>query len=340
MSLVCKRLEVGAKCGRRGPQSKTSAMIPCQRRFGMWISRLGLITVDARLPRIGTLAQCASITCCALLSFPTNARSLGVPGRPEILQESPNGTDILAACDSDKQSSMNLLTRLAREQVLADHEFLGKTRFSIDQETRTLSFDLNPVPANAVLSNRDPCARPLETLIRVESLRRDFRATIPNETFWPAPLEAIEQVIQRCLQDIERSRLKRGAANDQQECFISIDEQFDKLGALIGTYATAHGLKLAESLRVRDPVIGYEVHVKIDPPGAHVRVMTLLEYKKYQYSKTPKEQYRWRDLLDTEDAMIGWYHYRAEWPPELNGPEEGDFEIKRPGTITFTPTQK
>jgi hypothetical protein len=68
--------------------------------------------------------------------------------------------------------------------------------------------------------------------------------------------------------------------------------------------------------------------------------MTLLEYKKYQYSQTPKEKYQWNDLLATDNDMIGWYHYRAEWPVELNGPDEGDFEIKGPSTLTFKPNPK
>jgi len=68
--------------------------------------------------------------------------------------------------------------------------------------------------------------------------------------------------------------------------------------------------------------------------------MTLLQYKKYQYFQVPKEKYQWSDLLASDNDMIGWYHYRAEWPAELNGPDEGDFEVKGPGTITFKPNPK
>ena len=68
--------------------------------------------------------------------------------------------------------------------------------------------------------------------------------------------------------------------------------------------------------------------------------MTLLEFKKCQYLKVPTEECRWNELLDTASEMIGWYHYRAEWPLELNGPEEGDFEIKKESTITFKPKPK
>jgi hypothetical protein len=68
--------------------------------------------------------------------------------------------------------------------------------------------------------------------------------------------------------------------------------------------------------------------------------MPLIEYKKYQYFKVPQEQYQWNDLLDSESDLIGWYHYRAEWPAELHGLEEGDFCIKKPGSITFKPRER
>jgi len=111
------------------------------------------------------------------------------------------------------------------------------------------------------------------------------------------------------------------------------------LEAIIQQYATARDLAFVK-FTSKDPVIGYPVRIKIEPPKAHVRVMTLLEYKKYRYTNTAPEQYQWNDLLDSESLMIGWYHYRAEWPQELNGPEEGDFEIKKAGTITFSPKNK
>jgi hypothetical protein len=82
------------------------------------------------------------------------------------------------------------------------------------------------------------------------------------------------------------------------------------------------------------------VIVKIEPPRARVDVMTLLEYKKCRYSQIPEDQCQWNEILDPEHLMIGWYHYRADWPQDLNGTEAGDFEITKPGTITFRPKSK
>lgn len=235
---------------------------------------------------------------------------------------------------------MVLLKRLASEQVLTDGEFLGKTRFRIDQQGRTFSYDLRPAPRTFMLAEGDPYAGPLEALIRVEAMRRDFRAAIPGEDFWIAALGSIEGVVQRCIQDLEASKRERGTLATEQTCTTRIQVQFDKLRDAILSFAAANKLTLLELPQTRDPAPGYRVQVKIDPPRARVRVMPLLEYKKYLYFKVPQEQYQWNDLLDSESDMIGWYHYRAEWPADLNGTEEGDFCIKKPGAITFKPPKR
>lgn len=304
----------------------------------MW-KGTSLCVVGAGVSRFGALARCGLVAFCILLSLRMKATDISMSYTDLPLSDA-SGNTVVRGSDSDNQGSMILLSRLASEQILTDHDFLGRTRFRVDQQGRTVFCDLKPVPTNFVLSEGDPYASALEALIREDSLRRDFRAAIPDEKFWVLPLDSIEQTVQRCVRDAESSRFRQSAAGNQQECTNNIRQQFDKLRTLIATYASEHNFKLVEPPETRDPTPGYRVHVKIDPAKARVRVMTLLEYKKYQYFKTPKEQYQWNDLLDSENDMIGWYHYRAEWPPELNGAEEGDFDIEKPGTITFKPPQK
>jgi hypothetical protein len=254
--------------------------------------------------------------------------------------EDTNATDVQHDSGSDAQSSMKLLLALAREQIVSDTNFLGKTRFNINRDTNTLFYDLGQVPPNVVLADGDPYAAPLEALLRAESLRRDFENTIPKDTFWAAPLDSVEQVVEECVRVLQVAPLNHDGASHQPECFQNVDQAFEKLRTSILKYAAAKGLQVTEPPGTKDIVVGYPVTIKIDPPKAHLKVMTLLEYKKYQYFKTPKEQYQWNDLLGSESDMIGWYHYRAEWPAELNGPEEGDFEVRKASTITFRPMQK
>jgi hypothetical protein len=240
---------------------------------------------------------------------------------------------------SQDQGSLGGLRQLAAEQIVKDGEFLGKTRFQVDLQNQTYFYDAKPVPARLVLADDDPYAVPLEALIRVEALRRDFRASVPNETFWIGALEAVEEAANACVTGADASPSSQSAPDKPNACSSRIQDQFDSLGKSISGFAAGHKLQLAMS-QGRDPAPGFPVQIKIDPPKARVRVMTLLEYKKYQLFKTPADQYRWNDLLDSSGDMIGWYHYRAEWPAELNGPEEGDFCVKKPGTITFRPPQR
>ncbi|MFL6447309.1 MAG: hypothetical protein ACJ746_06415 [Bryobacteraceae bacterium] len=247
------------------------------------------------------------------------------------------GASASATSDSSETSLLALLTRLAKEQILSDTDFLGKTRFSIDPQNRTLFYDLRPVPPSAVLSEKDPDAAPLEALIRLESVRRDLGISVPQEDFWVTPFNHALLGVRECVDQIAASQSKQDAGAIQYQCSSKIGPRFNELKASILAYAAAHDLKLAEPDMTRSPATGFKIHVNIDPPGGHVKVMTLLEYKKYKYSKTPPDRYQWNELLDAETEMIGWYHYRAEWRSNITSTDEDDFNVTAAGTLTFTP---
>ena len=302
----------------------------------MWEAVLDLIAPSARFSRWCPVARTALRWMIAgSVALQPSAQMIHSRRSLHLAPEVSGTQNETASPESKRQAIMKSLKDLAAEQIRFDDAFLGKQRFSVDQHNRTLSYDLRPMPLNFVLSETDPLAMPLEVLIRVEALRRDFAAAISDERFWLASLDRIQQIVERCV-----STSGFNVQSDQQRCNGEIDEQFEALKQSIADYATAHGLRLIEPPQTRGPVAAYRVHITIDPPRARVRVMPLLEYKKYEHFKTPSDQYEWSDLLDSEADMIGWYRYRAEWPKELNGPEEGNIEIKKKGTLTFRPTQK
>jgi hypothetical protein len=293
--------------------------------------------IGSQLSSSGIRPESGLILCCVLL-LPIAGHGQGLTSR--IPKEGSEANNAQQESDSYQRDPMALLRRLASEQVKTDQRFLGETRFTIDQQNQTFSYDLRAVPLNVVLSDRDPYAKPLEALIRLETLRRDFGSTIPNETFWSKSLNSVELAVQRCVEVLENRQTAQDAVNDSQECSNGVDVRFAQLETAISLYADAHGLKFRPPSDKREAVLGYRVHVLIDPPKARVRVMTLLAFKKYQYSQTAKDKYQWSDLLASDVDMIGWYHFRAEWPAELNGPDEGDIEVKGPETITFKPNPK
>jgi hypothetical protein len=235
------------------------------------------------------------------------------------------------------EGTNSLLRRLASEQIVTDSEFLGKTRLRIDPQAQTLYYDLTPAPLKFVLAVDDPYAEPLEAFIRVESLRRDFRIAVPNDAFWDTPLRSIDDLAEQCVRDQDSGQ--RGTSG-KTSCSTRVERGFDSLHEAILKFASVHHLMPIAPTRYRGSAPGYRVQIKVDPPRAHVKVMPLLEYKKYQFFKTPENEYHWIDLLEPEIEMIGFYHYRAEWPKELNGRDEGDIEIKKPATITFTPPER
>src|ERR1700686_3828548 len=145
---------------------------------------------DTTLPRVGRFArsfsQCVSLVCFALMPVTPGKNQPGVasyvqPVNPtqRTEQESKGSTS-----PSGAEGSLRALKKLAEEQITTDPEFLGQTRFSIDQQNHSLFYDLSALPVNIVLSDTDPYARVLEALIRVQALRRDFAASIPDDKFW------------------------------------------------------------------------------------------------------------------------------------------------------------
>lgn len=306
----------------------------------MLTKRFRLVHIIGVVSFCTTLTRCGPGPFCMALSTRQNMGNLCfLKNSADFHRHSTGGLDQDRG-NADKENSMRLLKMLIETQGLTDDAFLGKPRFSLDTQRRTFSTDLAPIPLDFILSRTDPLARPLEILLRTEVLRRDFRVALPDEKFWRISLDSIEQTVNACLQNGELREANSVETTNRQRCYAEVDQIFDQLETQIAGYANTHRLERIEPLRPRDPIVGYRITVRVEPPRARVRVMPLLEYKKYKYLQTSEKDYQWTDLLDTENRMIGWYHYRVEWPSELNGAEEGDFEIKNPGTMTFRPAQR
>lgn len=226
-----------------------------------------------------------------------------------------------------------ILDQLATEAISKDKLFLGRARFTISKANGTYSYDSAPVPASSVLGADDQYGKLLESLIRIKALRRDFESAVPDATFWAGPLEGAEKAVQNCVRKLDSSKLSAQAA---QQCESTVEASFANLDQVVHDYAVGNRLQLVQ-WRKRDPAQGYKVTIKLSPEKAHLYLMPLFEYKKCHYPGSPVQACQWNEVLSPDVEMIGWYHYRADWPRDLNGPVEGDFEVTAPGTFTFTP---
>jgi hypothetical protein len=242
-------------------------------------------------------------------------------------QLSPNG---------GAEETMSFLKKLAGEEIASNDSFLGKTRFAIDSSANTVLYDMTPAPIGLVLSDSDPLSIPMEAMIRTEALRRDLQKSVPNENFWIVPLANVQGSIKKCVDSLVHLKGDSALQEKEDDCSAGIAEQINYLDQSIQTFAKDRKLTLTQRRVERAPAIGYKVRVSIEPPRARVKFMTLLEYKKCIISHSPLTD-QWNDMVDGDVKLIGRYHYLAEWPPELNGPEEGNFEIREPGAITFRP---
>jgi hypothetical protein len=232
------------------------------------------------------------------------------------------------------RAETEFVVNTAADVISSGDEYLAKNRFVVLADGHTLYYDLSGAPAETVLSKTDPLSIPLEAEIRVNALRRDFRSSVSQHSFWVTPLDTVEKSVLECV--------ARFAAQQNQgepaQCSGAIEQRFDELKQAIEHFATAERFSVAGATQSRAPVAGYLVQVKVEPSRARIRVMTALEYRKCIFFKVPLEN-QWTDLVAADQEMIGRYRYRAEWPMELGGPEEGQFEVRKPGTIVFRPKQ-
>jgi hypothetical protein len=226
----------------------------------------------------------------------------------------------------------SIWSRLAID-ALADTQFIGRKRLTVDKSGLLVSYDPNPVPPNAVLSSGGSDARALEVLVRVYVLRRDLTSELPGETFWQQPLHSVEDSVNQCLNQQE-------GPGSPDNCLDRANGSFHDLEMGLKAYADSKNFRFVVTQPERDPVVGFHVHIGVGPPAARLQVMTLLEYKKSQYQKLPQDRYQWNDILDADNNMIGWYHYRVAWPAALGGMEEGDFDVVKPSAIAFKAPSK
>jgi hypothetical protein len=299
-----------------------------------------LLGEDVKPLGMRRLVAAALIVCCIRCYADTDACRASFASQSCFAEALRPGNSLQGPSNEvGNRTVLDLLVYLAADEIHAGNTLLGRTRFEIDEKEGTFLFDLSPAPRRTVLSETDRYAVVLEALIRIESLKRDFQRAVPTDKFWVEPLDAVQGVVKQCVENIDASNQGGDSRKTERACSTNIEEQFQNLNASVQTYARTHKLIAKVTPADRDPAMGYRVDVKIDPPRARVKVMTALEYKKCLALKAPLEN-QWNDLLDGDNEMIGRYHYLAEWPAELNGPEEGNFEIRKPTTLTFRPKQK
>ena len=113
------------------------------------------------------------------------------------------------------------------------------------------------------------------------------------------------------------------------------DADFKAVEAGLLDYADRSKLNVVNTRGASD---GYPVEIRIEPPKARVRFVPFLDYLRSQYFHKSLDD-EWNDLNPGTNILIGRYHYRAEWPKSLNGPEEGNFEVHGKVTVTFRPKE-
>jgi hypothetical protein len=247
------------------------------------------------------------------------------------LQVLPQGLASEFGDIKEAKKAYALLENLAKDAVSLDDN-LGRKRVSISN--RIVAYDFRPASAATLTSRPDRLTGPLEVLIRAEALGRDFRVCASTQVFWVRPLEQVRSITAKVVDAAYKTGSEDEWNSEKQTYETQVGAEFTVLEKELLAYADKEGLGVRTS---RGPVQGYQVEIRIDPPRAHVKFMPFLNYKRCVAFNLNLKDY-WVDLNAGTQTLIGKYHYLAEWPPSLNGPDEGNFDIYGDGvTLTFQP---
>jgi hypothetical protein len=243
------------------------------------------------------------------------------PARLRGAEEPKGSTDIIP---------FETLDTLAKQIVESDH-YLGRTRVAI-KSGNFIQIDMKPDEA-ALLAPGNVNIQSLDVLVRSKALQRDLAVAFPGEDFWESPLARVNGAVAGVLN-------QTGSTEAGQDGLKIAMAQIESQFAIIQNDALALARKKQiDADSSREPAAGFKVEIRIDPPKARVRYMPLLYYLLYRNVPQSLED-RWIDLPQGTQHLIGKYRYSAEWPSELHGVVEGNFEVREDSVITFTPKSK
>jgi hypothetical protein len=227
------------------------------------------------------------------------------------------------------------LSDVANDPRTMDDPLLGKQRVALDKQNRSLQFNLAHFPSGSILSEDDPLSEPLEAAIRLRALRRDLSVAFPDDATWEPLINATSQAIYDCVNTSANSATVPPLNTVSDPC-PTIEVSFGRFARKLREYAKIHKLDLVES---RGATSLFPVKITFDPKSVKLKIMTALQYRECMFFHLQEDQF-FSDVLQTDQSLVGRYHYRAEWPHDLGGPDEGDFEIKGPATLKFSPGGK
>jgi hypothetical protein len=231
----------------------------------------------------------------------------------------------------DPKQAYTRIENLAKDAVSQDAN-IGRNRVSISNGI--LAYDFRPASQDILASRPDRLTSPLEILIRAEALERDFRLYTPSESFWVRPLDQLRKLAAEMVDAAYEVASEDEWRGRKQEYESEVGSEMAVLAKELLAYADNSGL---DAKATKGSVQGYHVEIRIDPPRAHVKYMPFLNYKRCIAFKLDLKDY-WLDLNAGKQTLIGKYHYLAEWPPSLNGPDDGNFEVTEEGMmLTFQP---
>ena len=233
---------------------------------------------------------------------------------------------------TDSRHASELLREVAENYSSDDID--SEPRLSLAGNSLTYNLLLDPsLPAPDSSEVDDRLTRPLQQILRLAEIRRDLLRTKMQT---PAILGSLKDAEESTAAMVDLA-YHAAAVGDwvtrRQALESHIDRSLAHLETQLVDLAQKQHLTI---LKKREGPQGFKVNIAVDPPIARVRFMPLLKYRLATAFGEPLDN-QWVILNPGPQQLLGRYFYRAEWPDDLNGTEEGIFDIRSASSVTFKP---
>src|ERR1700752_260249 len=224
---------------------------------------------------------------------------------------------------------------MAQEFVNSDSALIKAPIFRYTEQNKQIEYYLGGGKVQALeLQSGDPFLLPIEKQIQKESLEKLFSQALSKETFWQPILAELEQLVRLALSDIENLHDRKELERQLDGRSTDFDNAMGKLDAAIRSFAKAKGYtprKVGRGLASDT----FSVPIVKNPGNGRVQVLPWVKYVLCNRLQKCGANWPWRELVSTEESMVGEYYYEASWPRGRRS--EGKIDIRSNATITFTP---
>lgn len=218
---------------------------------------------------------------------------------------------------------------IAREYVASNSLAIKRPVYEIDLEHKTLWFSLGGVNPDVLGVDSDPLSAIFEKQIHLEALKTTLDTFLTGKPDWTKTIADADAALAAAISDVQQ------VGHAKPEHAEAFDQNLTQLETLIRANAASQGLIVKRG--GRSPAADtFLVSCSTDPKGGRIKVIRYLQYRQCALVGHCDDS-AWRELVSTEENLLGEYFYHVDWPQGLKA--EGKIDVRNPSPLIFRPAK-